>query len=790
VFVSILLLSTAQGAFAQDQPAEKDTLQLSALYQALDQGSLAGIDAGRIAKAPPAQRVLAVQVLASSPHPESLPLLTSLFKDPAVPVQAAVMVAAGRIGAPAESLVMAGIKSPQPEVRRAAAWAASHAQGKLLLALIAGEQDTSVLEIALANLWRLPEGIWEEVAAGFATNPQQALRRAAAYSLARGGDDTRLAALRTLGQDSDPVVRAFAAGGWRRGTPGKAELAALLAGLDDPDQRVRVAACTALAAQPKVTVPEAAAATIAALWHSPDPHLAAAALAAARSHAGIGSESALQELIHGHDRWLADLALQVLAARKAEAAARIAAEWLAGSELWQRRAAARIAGDNEGLVKKVLADQEAAVRLAWLEALSPEGGAKHQERLWQVVRSDADPAVRSQALDLLADAGAIPSLASALELHQAWSGDAMADARASALLAGLKLAASDQERQTVLDRAAADRAPAVAAMVSGAARRAGHKVAPAVRSPRHDPDWYQALVAWAAQEHWLDVVTVRGTFRLHLESQAAPITSREIFELAEAGFYDGLSFHRVVPNFVVQGGDPRGDGWGGPGFVLPDEPSLIPYRPWRVGIATSGANTGGCQLFVTTMDTDHLTGHYTNFAEVTAGHEVVTRLRVGDAIRRIVAHSGSEPPLPAPTLLGTLEWHQLAGLDGWQDEKDLYLPDPAAIAQLQTAAGIYQVVTVLGTWCGDSQREVPRMVQVIEEIGTPAFRHWMIGVDRSKRVNEPEFPEQLFEQRCAERVPTIIVLDELGEELGRVVETAEIPLESFLVETVAPLEGW
>ena len=91
---------------------------------------------------------------------------------------------------------------------------------------------------------------------------------------------------------------------------------------------------------------------------------------------------------------------------------------------------------------------------------------------------------------------------------------------------------------------------------------------------------------------------------------------------------------------MVQGGDPRGDGWGGPGFALPDEPSLVPFDSWRVGIATSGPNTGGCQLFVTLLPADRLTGHYTNFGEVVSGREVLTELRVGDRIRTIRAVTG------------------------------------------------------------------------------------------------------------------------------------------------------
>jgi cyclophilin family peptidyl-prolyl cis-trans isomerase/HEAT repeat protein len=763
------------------------------LYQALDQGGLDGIELDRVVRAPVAVRVLAVQVLASAPHTSSLAALDRLLQDPAAEVQAGVMIAAGRLGKAAETLVVKGLQSPLSEVRRAAAWAACHTQGKAsepLLALVGGEKDLRVLEIALANLWRLPEGVWEKATGKLVGHQKVEIRRAAAYSFARRGNQACMAALARLSQDSDPVVRATAVNGFRRGNLGEPEQQLLLTALDDPDQRVQAAACSALAAQAEVTVTEEAAATIVSLWSSRTPHLAAAAIGVARSHANVGVTADLLALVSGNEPWLAGLALQALAARRDGAAVKTADEWLQSDELWQRRAAARVSGDNLQMVKRTLAGNEAAVQLAWLEGISEESVPGLKEKLWQLVCTAPDAAVRSQALDRLHAAGAVKAAKAVLDLYDSWQTDTMADARASALLTALELAAGDQEREAVLDRAGNDSDTAILAMLARAAQAAGHEMPARLRAARHPPGWYRDLVTWSSQAHWLDVVTVRGTFRLRLDSHAAPITSREIYLLAESGFYDGLSMHRVVPNFVVQGGDPRGDGWGGPGFALPDEPSLQPYDPGRVGIATSGPNTGGCQLFVTTMAADHLTGHYTNFAEVTHGHEVINRLRVGDTIHRIEVHAGKELPPPTPVRLGTVEWHELAELDGWRDEKELYLPDSAAIEQLQTAVGFYRVVTVLGTWCGDSLREVPRLVQVLEEIGTGAFEHWMIGVDRSKRVDEPELPPQLLSDGIAERVPTIIILDDLGQELGRVVETADEPLESFLVQVVAPFEGW
>jgi peptidylprolyl isomerase/peptidyl-prolyl cis-trans isomerase B (cyclophilin B) len=263
-----------------------------------------------------------------------------------------------------------------------------------------------------------------------------------------------------------------------------------------------------------------------------------------------------------------------------------------------------------------------------------------------------DAAVRARAVELLQSAGTLRDPEAALELYRSWKGDAMADARGAALVAALTLSAESQ-RQAVVELAVAD--PIGRSARRSSTRRAARMTAsPPAGEPRHGREWYRELLRWVETPRWLDVVTVRGTFRIRLELADAPVSSRELWELAESGFFDGLTIHRVVPNFVVQGGDPRGDGWGGPGFVLPDEPSIRPFDSWRVGIASSGPQTGGCQLFVTLLPADRLTGHYTNLGEVVAGREVLTRLRVGDRIVRVSTASGPGPPLPPAVLMGSL----------------------------------------------------------------------------------------------------------------------------------------
>jgi cyclophilin family peptidyl-prolyl cis-trans isomerase len=133
----------------------------------------------------------------------------------------------------------------------------------------------------------------------------------------------------------------------------------------------------------------------------------------------------------------------------------------------------------------------------------------------------------------------------------------------------------------------------------------------------------------------VDIVTERGTIVLQLLAREAPLTVQNFVTLARRGFYDGLRFHRVVPNFVVQDGDPRGDGNGGPGYAIRDELNPVRYERGVVGMALSGPDTGGSQYFITHSPQPHLDGHYTAFGRVVSGLDVLDALVQGDQIRRV-----------------------------------------------------------------------------------------------------------------------------------------------------------
>jgi cyclophilin family peptidyl-prolyl cis-trans isomerase len=120
-----------------------------------------------------------------------------------------------------------------------------------------------------------------------------------------------------------------------------------------------------------------------------------------------------------------------------------------------------------------------------------------------------------------------------------------------------------------------------------------------------------------------------------LDAAAAPRTVANFIRLAKSGYFDGITFHRVVPNFVIQAGCPRGDGWGGPGYAIPCEYSDRPYKVGTVGMALSGKDTGGSQWFITLSPQPRLEERYTVFGQVLAGMEVAERIMPGDRILRV-----------------------------------------------------------------------------------------------------------------------------------------------------------
>lgn len=136
-------------------------------------------------------------------------------------------------------------------------------------------------------------------------------------------------------------------------------------------------------------------------------------------------------------------------------------------------------------------------------------------------------------------------------------------------------------------------------------------------------------------EFTIEVVTNKGKFVMRPCIKEAPIAVYNFYQLINKNFYQNLTFHRVVSNFVVQGGDPRGDGWGGPGYNIPCEYNMLRYKRGMVGMPLAGKDTGGCQLFITHSPQPHLNGKYTIFGEVVTGMDIVDLIQTGDRIRQM-----------------------------------------------------------------------------------------------------------------------------------------------------------
>src|SRR4051812_11724821 len=175
-----------------------------------------------------------------------------------------------------------------------------------------------------------------------------------------------------------------------------------------------------------------------------------------------------------------------------------------------------------------------------------------------------------------------------------------------------------------------------------------------VRMPGQKFDRAPAMALDPKKDYYATFETARGPIKVKLFADEAPITVNNFVFLARQGFYDGTTFHRVIGNFMVQGGDPTGTGTGGPGYVIKDEfhPKRRHNKPGILSMANAGANTGGSQFFITHTATPHLDNRHAVFGEVVEGMDNLMKIRErdpgrdrqpGDALEHVTIEEVDKP---------------------------------------------------------------------------------------------------------------------------------------------------
>jgi cyclophilin family peptidyl-prolyl cis-trans isomerase len=246
----------------------------------------------------------------------------------------------------------------------------------------------------------------------------------------------------------------------------------------------------------------------------------------------------------------------------------------------------------------------------------------------------------ANGLAVLKPAGAAAALTAAFE--DSAERDSTYVARA-AIIAALT-AVDPQQARPVLTRALGDKDWAIRLRAAELLRtldpgQAAEPVRPAPPTPVPEVNALDALIAPPVTPvAYID--TEAGIIEVELAVLEAPRTVANFIALSAKGFFNGTPIHRVVPDFVVQDGDPRGDGEGGPGYTIRDEINQRPYLRGTVGMALDWADTGGSQFFITHSPQPHLDGRYTVFGQVRAGMDVVDGLTRWTVIRSIRVWNG------------------------------------------------------------------------------------------------------------------------------------------------------
>lgn len=590
-----------------------------------------GVLKGFLADPAPELRARAALAVGRLQDSTTVPALLPLLADPSVDVRREAVFALGQIGWQGAREPLAGaLADADPEVVELAIEALGKLGDRAATAKVVPFLDASSgaqrAQAAVA-LWRLADTSAVGPLLAHLGARDASLRWRVVYALERLPLPERIApAIEPMLHDPDALVRAHAARTLGRLRARRAVPPLIAVCLDDADE-VLVNALRALQqiadssnagqigvvypllrhANPHVRVTAATVMADSFLWASagrgpagearvalmrgladPDPATRGACGRAVVARFGRGGTSSVQKLLADSSVYVRVAVLDGirLLGEPAIAAAVLPAAFAAGQPLLQRMTAAEIAGSMAGKDPGGPLD-------AMLPAL--RSGVR-----------DRDPLLAAACAGALGDRGDSSSVRLLARAYEQHARDADADAR---------IAIRDALRQL-------------------AGRRFADSLEARVQAkapPRRYPPGFEGVPS----ERRAIVRTSAGDMEWAFEAAAAPQTVRNFVTLARRGYFDGALVHRVVPDFVIQDGDPTGTGAGGPGWTIRCEYNRLRYDAGMVGMALSGKDTGGSQWFVTLSPQPHLDGRYTIFARVTSGLDVARRITQGTRIVKV-----------------------------------------------------------------------------------------------------------------------------------------------------------
>jgi cyclophilin family peptidyl-prolyl cis-trans isomerase/HEAT repeat protein len=612
-------------------------------------------------------RQFAALALARLRTPAALPLLTPLLLDPDTTVQAASAFAIGLLGAP---------EGVDPLIKRARASPLSWPLGVEIVSalarlggveaagfltetlsgggLAAGDTNGVYVRQAAREAWRLGRLAPVQALLGFTSSQDDETRIGAVYSLARLKAPEAAPRLLDALHDPHPLVRQAAARGLIRsyadtaGLPSATVAELLTHEADDSNAGVQIQALRSLGTYHLAS----AAIRVTRLLDDLEPNVALQATQTLGEMPSPPAVPALERVLAAKGG-LARRRAALLSLARVDPSAFLAVEtpWRTSRD-WKDRSVAAEAWTwvRPGGRPELLRDPDPRVVAAalggWAERL--EGADQAFVQTCREFLSSPDAAVRTVAANGLARAADPTDIPRLVEAVRAARRDSFPDA-AIAALGGLV---------------------AIAGTSPAAARRVGGEALAVLPAPTDyqirrwaETEWPAAASAWGpafplatgrtmedyrglVRQYLLGTspdrnptVTIEveqaGVIKLELFGAQAPLTVANFLRLVDRHFFDGMRWHRVVPNFVAQTGDPRGDGWGGPGVVVRDEINRHRFNGYVAGMALSGPDTGGSQWFVTLSPQPHLDGAYTAFGRVTQGVPVLQRVTEDDVIRSV-----------------------------------------------------------------------------------------------------------------------------------------------------------